>query len=269
MAPPARLRIQVDRVLHASRPACDLIDEHVLIKASGRTSFATLLRQHCETSARAPFFDLGPQDFQTIAHVLTVVVKNFKVVEEHTNAVVAKGTTLAGAGEIVVGALYAADNYACGAASATSLAQDLRNALEKLKTMCARLIGQRTVRSKVLCRSKSEIHQLIQHAQVPSTLDDLLQGDESTDDAEQKLAAFLTCHGDVKGDVQKLFQTLKERMVPRNLPTRSRGNVYECVRPLRHEILTGLMPMLIFELPTSRMFVTNLNGICAQRARVA
>ena len=84
----------------------------------------------------------------------------------------------------------------------------------------------------------------------------------------QKLAAFLTYHGDVEGDVQNLFQTLRECMIPWNSLTRSKKKVYKCVRPLHLGILTGLMPIRIFEPTASRKFTANLDGICAQRTEV-
>ena len=95
-----------------------------------------------------------------IGHGLTIVVKNVKVVEEYTSIAEANSTTLASADEAVVRVLYAADNYVYSTASVRSLAQDLKNALENLKALCARLIRQRTVRSKVLHRDKPEIYQL-------------------------------------------------------------------------------------------------------------
>ena len=183
MAHPTRLSVEADRFLPALRPICDLVDEHLLINASGRTSLAKLLRHHCEISLKITFFGLGPYDFQTISHGLAIVIQNVRVVEKDSGIVGDTESVLTGAGEVVLGALYAAENYRFGIATVRVLAKDLKEALENLKVLCSRLIRRRRVRSKILYRRRPETCSLIQCAQLPPNLEDLLEEDELTDPA--------------------------------------------------------------------------------------
>ena len=262
MANRARLCIEADRFLRALQPLCALIDDHLLINASGRISLANMLRQHCELSPRAKFYSLGPQDFQMLTLGLATVVYNFRVVERHTDLRGAKSTVLEGSAGIVLGVLRAAENYTCSISRAVVLAEDLKQALKNRKELCARLTRQREVRSKTQYKRRSEAHRLIQRAHLPLTLEDLLEEGELTEQAMQQLAAFLTYYSDIEGDVRNLFKSLRECMVPRELLETSMGNVYECVRSMRRELSTGILPIRVFE--GSTWYVTNLNSLCAQ-----
>ena len=265
MAYPTRLGAEIDSFLRALQPVCDLIEEHALIDTSNQTHLVTLLRRHCEAPGRAGFFGVNLHDFQMITLGLTVVARDFTVVERHTSTSRAYSTALGGAGGAVLHVLNTAESYVYGICDVRALTANLMEAFQNLKLMCARMMRQRTLRSKVLYRDRPEACEAIEQEAVPSTLEDLLgDGGELTDHGLQKLCAFLSFYGDVEGDVRNVFGSLRQCMVPRSLLARSWGNVYKCVRPLHQDIFLGILPIRLFDGGTR--YITNLNGLCVQVA---
>ena len=226
MAYPTRLGAEIDSFLRALQPVCDLIEEHALIDTSNQTHLVTLLRRHCEAAGQADFFGVNLHESQVITLGLTIVARDFTVVERYTSTSGAYFTALRGAGVVILHALTTAENYVHGICDMRALAANLKEALHDLKLLCSRLMRKRTLWSKVLCRDMLEAYEAIEQEAVPSTPEDLLgEGGELTDHGLRKLCAFLSFFGDIEGDARIMFGSLRQCMVPRSLLARSEGDI--------------------------------------------
>ena len=130
MANLAQLSAKVDSFLSALQPVRNLINEHALIDASGSTSLADLLGQHCETAGRAKFFGIGSHDFELITIGLRMVVQDFRVAKKNATTKGAYSTVLGGVSDIALGVLGAAERCMHGTAGIRALGADSTEALE-------------------------------------------------------------------------------------------------------------------------------------------
>ena len=138
MAYPTRPSTEVDSLLRALQPVCNLLDKHALVDTNRRTSLANLLQRHCETPGRADFFGLNLHDFQVVTTGLGMAPRDFTMVERHTTTLQVYLTVLRGTGEYVLPVLNAAERCNYGTADMRGLATNLTEALQNLKTLCCR-----------------------------------------------------------------------------------------------------------------------------------